>query len=175
MSIVRAKLDLEQLERRDCPSSGSLPPQVNADLAHLTADLNKAATDFLSKAAVATEIRDTLAVLRDTTSLALDVRAATHASLGAALSPLLNLELDEATLYLDFAKGNRAGAQAAATKELNDLQHLGKALTGTTNPGLAAAAFSQAYTAFNNANNTLFGIGGGGGGGGSGGGGGGGS
>jgi len=112
---------------------------------------------------VATEFRDTLAVLSDTTNLALDVRAATHASLASTLMPLLRLELDEATLYYDFATGNTAGAKAAAAKELTDLQQVGNSLTGTANPGLAAAAFSQAYTAFNDANNTLFGIGEGGG------------
>ncbi len=168
MSIVRVKLDVERLESRDCPSS--LTSQVTTDLSHLTADLNKAASDFLAKAPVATEFRDTLAVLADTTKLAQDVRAATHASLAGTVMPLVRLELDEATLYCDFATGKTAGAKAAATKELTDLQQLGNSLTGTANPGLAAAAFSQAYTAFNNANNTLFGIGGGGSGGGAGGG-----
>jgi hypothetical protein len=163
MSTVRSNLHLELLERRDCPSSASLTSIINADVARLTTDLNKAATDFLSKAHVTTEARDAFAVLADTTRLALDVRAATHASLGATVKPLISLEVDEATLYYDFATGNTAGAKAAATKELNDLQQLGNALTGTANPGLAASVFNQAHTAFNNANNTLFGIGGGGG------------
>jgi hypothetical protein len=178
MRTAFRELHVEQLERRDCPtvSSPVIPPIISADLSKLAADLNTASTDFLNKAPVRTEVTAAAAVLADTAKLALDVQAATHARLGGALAPLIHLEFDEATLYFDFATGNTAGAKNAATHELNDLNQLGNALTGTRNPGLSAAAFSQATTAFTNANNTLFGIGGsGGGGGGSGGGGGGGS
>jgi hypothetical protein len=160
-----ARLDLEQLERRDCPTVSSLPPVVSADLSKLTTDLNKAAVDFKAQAPVLTEVIDAATVMADTAKLAADVRDATHASFGGAVVPLISLELDELTLYYDFATGNTAGAQTAAGNELNDLNALGNALAGN-NSGLAAAAFSQAFNAFNNANNSLFGIGSGGGGGG---------
>jgi hypothetical protein len=165
--LERRKLRLERMERRECPTGTVVPaatappPAITADLTHLTADLNKAATDFLNKAPVATEIHDTLGILADTTKLSLDVRAATHAGLGGVLAPLVSLEIDEATLYFDFATGNTAGAKTAAANELNDLQTLGNSLAGH-DPGLATSAFDQAETAFNSANDVLFGSGGGG-------------
>jgi hypothetical protein len=165
MRNVHKKLELEQLERRDCPAVGvgGLPPVVSNDLAQLTRDLNKAAVDFQTPphtlGQVLTDAADAGAIARDTAKLALDVRAQTHASVGGMLRPLISLELDEATLYFDMATGNKAGAQNAAVNELNDLQNLGTALQGT-NPTLATNAFGQAFTAFQNANDTLFGTGG---------------
>lgn len=163
MRVNQQSLQVEQLERRDCPAGTitGLPAVISGDLTKLAADLNKASTDYLAKAPAITEIIDAANVLADTAKLAADVRADTHASLGGMIAPLVSLELDEATLYFDFATGNTAGAQTAAANELNDLQQLGTALTGTADPGLSAAAFSQAYSAFSNANNTLFGSGGG--------------
>ena len=75
------------------------------------------------------------------------------------VAPLVNLEIDEATLYLDFATGNTAGAQTAAANEMNDLETLGNSLAGR-DAGPASAAFSQAEDAFNSANELLFGGGG---------------
>jgi hypothetical protein len=97
----------------------------------------------------------------DTAKLAADVRAATNASFGGMIPPLASLELDEATLYFDAVTGNTAGAQTAAMNELNDVNRLATALAGTTNPGLAATAFAQAYFSFNITNYTLLGGGGG--------------
>ena len=74
------------------------------------------------------------------------------------LGPLVSLQLDEATLYLDFAIGDRAGAMTAGQNEQTDLARLGTSLQGTDTTGLAANVFGQAETAFYDANDTLFGI-----------------
>lgn len=168
MNAACRKLRLEQMEGRDCPSAGpavvspppaaAIPPAVTADLANLTAELNNAAADFVSQAQpVVTEVVDAIKAMADTAKLAFDVRAQTHASVGGVVAPLVHVGMDEAKLYFDFTTGNTAGAETAAANEQNDLATLGNSLTGTENPGLAAAVFSQVETAFNNANETLFG------------------
>lgn len=170
MNAATRKLQLERMERRDCPSAGpavvsppasvSIPPAITADLANLTTELNKAAADFASHAQpVVTEVIDALKVMADTAQLAFDVHTQTHAGPAGVVAPLVHVGMDEAKLYFDFATGNTAGAKTAATNEKSDLVALGNALTGTANPGLAAAVFDQVETAFNNANDTLFGTG----------------
>lgn len=171
------KLRLEEMEQRVCPTgttaalelaivSTPLPPHISADLTHLTHDLNTAAADFVSVPPqpifppdpVRTEIADVVRVVGDTSRLAFDVRAETHADLGGMLGPLVSLQFDETTLYFDFAMGDRAGAMTAGQNEQTDLARLGTSLQGTDTTGLAANVFGQAETAFYDANDTLFGI-----------------
>ena len=172
MSTVNRKLRLERMERRECPSVSPLaiapvagggppiPPAIVTDIANLSTALNTAAGDFRAHMSVRTEFRDALAVLVDNAKLAIDVRADTHAGLGSVNGPLVNSQIDQATLYFDFANGNTKGAQAAATKEQNDLVQLGNSLAGTQNAGLAAEVFAQVASDFMNAHDLLLGTGG---------------
>lgn len=177
------KLRLEEMEQRVCPTgttaaaelalvSTPLPPHISADLTRLTHDLNTAAADFVSippdpvfppdpiipPTPIRTEIADVVRVVGDTSRLAFDVRAETHADLGGMIGPLVSLEFDEAALYFDFASGDTAGALTAGQNEQTDLARLGTSLQGTDTTGLAANVFGQAETAFHDANDTLFGI-----------------
>ena len=180
---MKRKLRLEEMEQRVCPTgttaapelalvSTPLPPHISADLMRLTNDLNTAAADFVSVPPnpiflpqpisppdpIRTEIADVVRVVGDTSRLAFDVRAETHADVGGMLGPLVNLEFDESTLYFDFASGDTAGAMTAGQNEQTDLARLGASLQGTDTTGLAAHVFGQAETAFYDANDTLFGI-----------------
>lgn len=174
MSGLKRKLYLEQMEPRVCPTmvtptfvAGSggggpptVPPNIVNSLTHLNTALTTAAQDFLNGAPVRTEIADAVRIMADTSRVAFEVGAATDARIGGMLAPLVSLEIDEATLYFDFATGDTAGAQAAAANEQTDLGRLGTALAGTNsaNAGLAAEVFAQIETDFTNANDTLFGI-----------------
>jgi hypothetical protein len=160
MSVVRQKMQVEQLERRDCPTvpGAGLPVAIQQEDNILSTALAKLDGDFYAKAPPTTISIDVLTVMGDTAKLAADVRAATNASYGAMIPPLVSLELDEATFYFDIVTGNTAGARTAAMNELNDLDRLATALAGTTNPGLAATAFAQAYFSFNITNNHLLGL-----------------
>lgn len=170
MRTVSRKLRLEQMEMRECPSATPLstpatvsglqiPQAIATDIQNLSTALNAAASNLLAHAPVGTEIHSALTALVDTAKLALDVRADTHAAFGGMIAPLVHSQIDEATLYFDFATGDTAGAKAAAANEQNDLSQLANSLAGTQDAGLAAEMFSQVASDFMNADNRLFGTG----------------
>jgi hypothetical protein len=142
MSNVRGftSLEVEQMERRDCPSASPLPQQpLGNDLTNLETSLSNVSQDFLHRGLSWRGLVDLTASEINLAKVTHDVATLNSVNRQVYAQTLGKLEMDMTRFYLDAAFGNKTDAAAAATAERGDFQALiGLLAVSPVNPNLGS-------------------------------------